>query len=103
MVLTRLPLGRFVAGWLAGILLLGGLGMAGSTGSMAAVLAIAAVTIALGVVVRVAASTDASAAPGISVRDFGSRAIRGVVPLLSDPQAPGRSLPRAPAEAIPVA
>jgi hypothetical protein len=99
--LTRLPLVRSVVSVLGGILLLGL--PASTTGSIAAILAIAAVTIALGVVVRVAASTDASAAPGISVRDFGSRAIRGVVPLLSDPQAPGRSLPRAPGKAIPVA
>jgi hypothetical protein len=101
--LTRLPLVRSVVSVLGGILLLGLPAGTTGTGSVAAILAIAAVTIALGVVVRVAASTDASAAPGIAVRDFGSRAIRGVVPLLSDPQAPGRSLPRAPGTAIPVA
>lgn len=106
MTLRPLPIWRFVVGLLGGSLLLGlagGTGSAGGTGGIAALLAIAAVTIALAVVVRVAVSTDASAASGISVRDFGSRVIRGVVPLLSDPQAPGRSLPRAPGEAIAVA
>lgn len=98
MNLGRLPL---VAGWLAGFILIGGLGS--SDGMIPAVLAIAAVTLALGIVVRVGRARDTSVAPGMTVRDFGSRVIRGVVPLLSDPKAPGRSRPRAPAPQISVA